>query len=151
MEEKISKFANYLKLLKELLDYYHNKFPDLDTDILADIIEEAIVTTPIEFTYDYIQSKDYCIRCGNCCSSMECEHLQHDEDNYKLYVCDIWKDRWRECRDWPYIDIMNGRGIYLSPECDYIRRLIYEVLDRRLELYVGDVSDSWSDISKTKR
>jgi hypothetical protein len=143
-------FANYIKLLKDILDYYHNKFPDFDTDLLADIVEESIIKLPLAFTYEYIQSKDYCTRCGVCCINMDCPHLSKDTDNPKCYVCDIWQNRWNECRDWPYIDIENGRGVYLSPECDYSKRLIYEVLDERLSVYIGEVNDSWSDISKTK-
>ena len=46
----------YIKLLKEVLDYYHNKFPDWDMDLISEVVEETLITAPIEFTYEYVQS-----------------------------------------------------------------------------------------------
>ena len=146
----------YIKILKEELDYYHNKFPDWDMDLISEVVEETLITAPIEFTYEYVQSRDYCSRCGKCCQRMSitedgsvhaCEHLQKDLDNPKLYVCDIWQERFPECREWPYVDSVNGRGIFLADDCDYVKRLIYEVLDNKFKLYTVDDNDIQTNLS----
>lgn len=129
---------NYIKFLKKNLDYYHKKYPEIDCDILSDLIEETLITYPLEFSYEFVQkNQELCVKCGRCCErTMDCSHYDK-----KTNHCEIWTKRPRICREFPYYNAKNRRGIYLADYCKFAEGLAKIVLDNKIKIYVDDNYD----------
>lgn len=132
---------NHLKFVKKMLDEYTMKYPELEDDLIADIIDEVLLLAPDNyFTYDLVQEHpEMCKQCGECCKTIACKYF-----NGK--TCDEYATRFDACREWPYFEIDNITGLSLDPACNFAVELAKMILDERfkynIELLEIDLNDS---------
>ena len=132
---------NHLKFAKKMLDKYSLKYPQLEDDLIADIVDEVLIQAPDNyFTYEMVQKyPEFCKQCGECCKSISCKYF-----NGK--TCDEYATRFDECTSWPYYEIDNMSGLSLDPGCQFAMQLAEMVLDERfkynIELLEIDLNDS---------
>lgn len=111
------------KFVLKCLDKFKTKY-DIGDDLIEDIIRQVLVdASNVYFTYDVIQeNNDLCIKCGNCCMNLDCEHF-----NGK--TCDDYGARFDACREYPSYEILNQTGLILDESCCFALKLAYKIID----------------------
>lgn len=122
---------NSLKFVKIFLDKFSRKYPDLPTDILADIVGTVLMEAPrVYFTYDLVQEHpELCKKCGACCKQRKqfCKYF-----NGK--TCDEYESRFDVCAEFPYYYISGDEeGLMLDPGCHFALKLAEMQLDKEIK------------------
>lgn len=131
---------NHLKFIKKMLDKYSLKYPQLESDLIADIIDEVLMMAPdTYFTYELVQEHpEMCKQCGECCKTIDCKYF-----NGK--TCDEYETRFDACTEWPYYEIGPDSGLSMDPGCQFAVKLAEMILDERfkynIELLEIDLND----------
>lgn len=115
---------NHVKFCKKMIDKYIKEYPELDSDIIADVVDVVLNRAPDSyFTWEQVQSyPEFCAKCGACCSTLDCQYF-----NGK--TCDEYATRFDACVEFPFYDINNSTGLMLDPSCKFAIRLAELVLD----------------------
>ena len=119
---------NHLKFIKKMLDKYSLKYPQLEDDLIADIIDEVLMMAPdIYFTYDMVQKhSEMCKQCGECCKTIDCKYF-----NGK--TCDEYESRFDVCAEFPYYEINGEEGLMLDPGCQFALKLAELQLEKEIK------------------
>lgn len=119
---------NDIRFCLNMIHKYEEKYPQIPTDILVDIIDVVLNQAPDSyFTYEQVQDyPEFCIQCGKCCKGLACEYF-----NGK--TCDIYDSRLDACKEYPWYVILNDSGLILDCDCHFANRLAEMVLDEEFE------------------
>lgn len=120
---------NHIKFCLNMIHKYEVEYPQIPTDILADIIDVTLNRAPDNyFTYNQVQEHpEFCNRCGKCCEEIGfC-------DDFNGKTCEDYEGRFDACREYPWYDINNECGLILDCECHFANRLAEMVLDEEIQ------------------
>lgn len=119
---------NYIKFCKIMMDKYSKQYPQIDINIVADIVDVTLNRAPDSyFTWEQIQNHpEFCSKCGGCCKTLDCEHF-----NGK--TCDMYETRYDACKEYPFYKIYKESGLILDPTCDFAINLAEKILDKEFE------------------
>ena len=127
---------NQLKFIKKMLDKFTKEYPNLDQDIIADIIATILLDAPGQyFSYDMVQEHpEFCAKCGACCSQrdLECKY-------FNGRTCDEYATRYDVCAEFPYYEINGDEGLMLDPGCRFAIRLAERVIRGDIERFMYEV------------
>ena len=119
-----------------MLDKFTTEYPDLDPDIVADIIATILLDAPGRyFTYDMVQEHpELCAKCGACCQQrdIECKY-------FNGRTCDEYATRYDVCAEFPYYEINGEEGLMLDPGCRFAMRLAERVIRGDIERFMYEV------------
>ena len=119
---------NHIRFSLNMIRRYEEKYPQIPTDILADIIDVVLNRAPdLYFTYEQVQEHpEFCIKCGKCCETLNCQYFDGR-------TCNPYDERFDACREYPFYEICNDTGLILDPECHFANRLAEMMLDIEFE------------------
>jgi len=119
---------NSIKFCKDLIDMYIAKYPQLDVEIIVDIIDVVINrASSLYFNYDMVQEHpEFCIECGKCCENLGCSYFDGRH-------CMNYGSRFDACMEFPAYEINGETGIMTDPECHFACKLAEMVLDEEFE------------------
>ena len=119
---------NHIKFCKIMIDKYCKKYPQLDVEIIADIIDVVLNRAPESyFTYDDVQQNpEFCIKCGKCCEKLGCSY-------FKGKLCDNYESRYDACKEFPFYTINFDSGIMLDCNCNFSLKLAEMALDNKFK------------------
>lgn len=127
---------NQLKFIKKMLDKFTKEYPDLDPDIVADIVCTILLDAPGQyFSYDMVQEHpELCAKCGACCQQrdIECKY-------FNGRTCDEYFTRYDACAEFPYYDIDGEEGLMLDPGCRFAMRLAEKVIRGDIERFMYEL------------
>lgn len=123
---------NHLKFLKIFLDKYYREYPEIPTDIMADIVGTTLIEAPaVYFSYNMVQEHpEMCKQCGECCKqrNIKCKH-------FNGRTCDDYYNRGEECAEFPFYDINGDVGLWLDPGCQFAKNLADMQITKQLNEY----------------
>jgi len=133
---------NSLKFAKIFLDKFHREYPELPSDVIADIIGTVLFEVPDSyFDYNLVQDhSEFCDQCGSCCKQRDqpCRYF-----NGK--TCDEYESRFDVCAEFPYYEINGEEGLMMDPGCKFAIRLAEMQLEKEMkhniELLFGEKND----------
>jgi len=119
---------NHLKFIKKMIDKYTMKYPQLEDDLIADIIDTVLMRASENyFTFEMVQDyPEFCKQCGECCKTINCKYF-----NGK--TCDEYATRFDACLEWPYYEIDTDSGLSMDPGCQFAVKLAEMVLDAEFQ------------------
>ena len=128
---------NHLKFCKIMLDKYINKYPEMDIDMVCDIVDTVLNQAPgVYFTWEQVQEYNHCCKkCGMCCATLDCPY-------FNGRTCDEYATRYEACTEFPWYEINDDTGLILDPNCQFAIKLADMELDkefkRNMELFEVD-------------
>lgn len=119
---------NHLKFIKKMIDRYTIKYPQIEDDLIADIIDVVLMRASENyFTFEMVQDHpEFCKQCGECCKTINCKYF-----NGK--TCDEYATRFDACLEWPYYEIDTDSGLLMDPACQFAVKLAEMVLDAEFQ------------------
>lgn len=119
---------NHLKFIKKMIDKYTMKYPYVEDDLIADIIDTVLMRASENyFTFEMVQEHpEFCRQCGECCKTIQCKYF-----NGK--TCDEHATRFDACREWPYYEVDVDSGLSMDPACQFAIKLAEMVLDAEFQ------------------
>lgn len=119
---------NHLKFIKKMIDKYTMKYPQMEDNLIADIIDTVLMRAPENyFTFEMVQEHpEFCKECGECCKTIDCKYF-----NGK--TCDEYATRFDACLEWPYYEIDIDSGLSMDPGCQFAIKLAEMVLDKEFQ------------------
>jgi hypothetical protein len=119
---------NHLKFIKKMIDKYTLEYPQLENDLVADIIDTVLMRAPENyFTFEMVQEHpEMCKQCGECCKHISCKYF-----NGK--TCDEYATRYDACLEWPFYEIDFDSGLSMDPGCQFAVKLAEMVLDAEFQ------------------
>lgn len=119
---------NTIKFNLNMINEFERRYPQMPTDILADIIDTVLNrASSIYFDYDMVQEhQEFCAKCGNCCKGLNCEY-------FNGRTCDEYGSRFDACKEFPAYDILNETGLVLDCECQLANMLAKMILDEEFQ------------------
>lgn len=126
---------NHIKFSKMMIDKYLKLYPELGTDIVADIVDVVLNRAPDSyFTWEQVQDNpDFCKQCGNCCATLNCRY-------FNGRTCDEYATRFDACVEFPYYEINGETGLMLDPTCQFSIKLAEMVLDNEFRKNINLLS-----------
>ena len=128
---------NQLKFIKKMLDKFIIEYPNLDPDIIADIIATILLDAPSQyFTYDMVQENpNLCAKCGACCKqrNVKCKY-------FNGRTCDEYATRYDVCAEFPYYEIDGEEGLMLDPGCKFAIRLAEQEIRKDIERFLNEIN-----------
>ena len=121
---------NSLKFIKVFLEKFTRKYPEVPTDIIADIIGTVLIEAPgYYFTYNLVQEHpEFCKKCGSCCKQRDqpCKYF-----NGK--TCDEYESRFDVCAEFPYYEINGDEGLMLDAGCQFALKLAEMQIEKEIQ------------------
>ena len=124
--------------MKIFLDKFTRKYPELPTDIIADIIITVCVDAPGSyFSYDLVQEHpEFCKKCGACCRQALCPL-----DCFNGRTCDDYYGRPEQCAEFPFYSIDGKEGLMLDPGCKFALRLAEQQIEKDIKREIDFLID----------
>lgn len=124
--------------MKIFLDKFTRKYPELPTDIIADIIITVCVDAPGSyFSYDMVQEHpELCAKCGACCRQRgeKCRY-------FNGRTCDDYGARFDVCAEFPFYSINGEEGLMLDPGCKFALRLAEQQIEKDIKREIDFLID----------
>lgn len=119
--------SNRHEFIREVAEVVSLYFPDVSKEKIEKITK-CLIFKENQFPLKKVESYyDLCLRCGWCCNKA-C--IDFDKKNY---TCGNYKNRPKECSQWPYWRIHNEQGIYCELECNYSFRMVVQEVIKAIE------------------
>lgn len=127
---------NRIKFNLNMIKKYEEKYPQMPTDILVDIIDFVLNCAPgAYFNFELVQDhQEFCIKCGICCRNIGCSF-------FNGRTCHDYDSRYHSCKEFPYYEIMDDTGLILDCECHFANRLAEMVLDEEFQKNLDLICD----------